>query len=447
MILHNKDQLKLMMKFYDNIKQYIRFWFFPVLFIIFVILNLCFIVLSYQNYRDHQDHKIIYSLTNTIFQVYLRKNETLQSAQQPIAHTTPSYITYLFTQKPVFLPVIELDMPAQYKKNSHLLYTDIRKQIKDGLGSLPFFSSKQVSICYADLKQCANFTIELPNRYYLYFLLLFFAIFMIIVTPLHFLYKQKLIQPFLQMQKVANKLNLSHTSSAMKPFNLKNLAQLMEQTGQKLKALMDEKIYTIKAIAHDLKTPLTKAKLYMYNQIPEEHHKELTQYYDDMEYLLGQISTYTKKYYLNEKQQRIDLVDFSESVCHEYQSNGFNVSFSTKLKSAIIKTQHKALKRVMQNLIDNALKYAGDVMVEVKQESDQLYLLFIDKGPGVPKEHLAKLCDPFYRVDCARGHDLSGSGLGLSIVKEIVTHNKAILFIENNPHSSGLIVKIIFKEL
>ncbi|WHN64815.1 HAMP domain-containing sensor histidine kinase [Cysteiniphilum sp. QT6929] len=440
-------ELKLMMNFYDNIKQYLRFWFFPILFIIFVILNLCFIVLSYQHYRDHQYHKTIYSLTNTTFQAYLHKNETLQSLQQPLAYSTPKYITYLFTKEPVFSPIIELDMPTQHRKNSHLLYTDIRKQIKSELGTLPFFSSKQVSICYADLKQCANFTIELPNRYYLYFLLLFFAIFMILVTPLHFLYKQKLVQPFLQMQKVADKLNISNAASAIKPFNLKNLVQLMEHTCQKLNALMDEKIYTIKAIAHDLKTPLTKAKLYMYNQIPEEHHGELTKYYNDMEYLLGQISTYTKKYYLNEKQQKIDLVDFSESVCHEYQLNGFNVSFSTNLKYAIIKTQHKALKRAMQNLIDNALKYAGNVMVEVQQENNQLHLLFIDKGPGVPKKHLAKLCDPFYRVDCARGHDLSGSGLGLAIVKEIVIHNKATLFIDNNPHSSGLIVKIIFREL
>ncbi|WP_119328464.1 sensor histidine kinase [Cysteiniphilum halobium] len=436
-----------MTNFYDNVKQYLRFWFFPVLFIIFVILNLFFIVLSYQHYRDHQYHKTLYSLTNTIFQVYSHQHDTLQKSHQSTTYTTPNYINYSFTKAPIFLPVIELDMPTQHRKNSHLLYTDIRKQIKNELGALPFFSSKQVSICYADLKQCANFTIELPNRYYLYFLLLLFAIFMILVTPLHFLYKQKLIQPFLQMQKVADKLNINHAASAIKPFNLKNLAQLMEQTCQKLKALMDEKIYTIKAIAHDLKTPLTKAKLYMYNQIPEEHHKELTKYYDDMEYLLGQISTYTKKYYLDEKQQKIDLVDFSESVCHEYQSNGFNVFFSTELKSAIIQTQHKALKRVMQNLIDNALKYAGDVMVKVQQENNKLCLLFIDRGPGVPKEHLAKLCDPFYRVDCARGHDLSGSGLGLAIVKEIVTHNKATLFINNNDNSTGLIVKIIFGEL
>lgn len=433
-------------KLISNGKHYLRFWAFPALLIMFVILNLFFIVLSYQQYRYHQYHKTLYSLTNTTFKVYLQQYHAQQLKFEAI-DPVPSYITYEFTAKPTFSPIIELDIPTKQQKNSHLLYTEIKNQIKNELGELPFFHSKQISICYVDLMQCANFTIELPNRYYLYFLLLTFAIFMVLIIPLHFLYSQRLLQPFLRMQQIADKLDINNNPSVIQPFNVKNLADLMEQTCHKLNKLMDEKIYTIKAISHDLKTPITKAKLYTYNQVPEKHHPELLKYYDDMEYLLTQIGHYTKKQYLNEKQHKIDVVDFSESICHEYQLNGFEVSFSTTLTTALITIQHKAFKRVMQNLIDNALKYAGSVTVMLKYDNNELCLFFTDKGPGVATEHLSKLCDPFYRVDAARSHNVSGSGLGLAIVKEILVHNQAKLVIFNNNPPPGLSVKISFSHV
>ncbi|WP_157966554.1 sensor histidine kinase [Fastidiosibacter lacustris] len=428
-----------------NIKKHLSYWFFPVLFLIFMTLNLIFIILSYQQYRDSQYHKTLHSLTNTIFQVYLRHNNALESSDQANIHRVPRYISYFFSDKPTFYPVIGLDIPTKYQKNSYFLYTDIRKQIETELGSLPFFHSKDVSICYVDLKQCANFKIELPNLYYLYFLLLLFLIFMLLLIPIHFVYKQKLVQPFLRMQALADKLNLTSGSTVTKPFNFKNLADLMEKTCSKLNTLIDEKMYTIQAISHDLKTPITKAKLYMYNNIPTKYHDELIKYYDDMEYLLAQISVYAKKTYFKEKRQKIDLIDFAESVCHEYQINGFAVSFSTTLQKAIVIFRHKALKRVVQNLIDNAIKYAGSVMVHIEESNQQLYLLFTDSGPGIANAHLTKICDPFYRVDSARSHNIPGSGLGLAIVKEILTHNNAELMIYNNENANGLTVKVAFQ--
>ena len=64
-------------------------------------------------------------------------------------------------------------------------------------------------------------------------------------------------------------------------------------------------------------------------QLPEIYHEKPLKYYADMEYLLNQISCYAKKSYDHEPRQKVDIVDFIESECHEYSSNHFDVTFNT----------------------------------------------------------------------------------------------------------------------
>lgn len=88
-----------------------------------------------------------------------------------------------------------------------------------------------------------------------------------------------------------------------------------------------------------------------------------------------------------------------------------------------------ALEQVLENLIDNALKYArrpddgedgGEIRVAARRESDRVVVTVSDDGPGVPPEHLPRLFERFYRVDAGRSRDLGGTGLGLAIVKHLV---------------------------
>lgn len=95
------------------------------------------------------------------------------------------------------------------------------------------------------------------------------------------------------------------------------------------------------------------------------------------------------------------------------------------------------LAQVFQNLVDNAIKYARagtDITVEVAPSSKRPTALAIairDHGDGIPREHLARLTERFYRVDTARSRELGGTGLGLAIVKHIVNHHRGLLEIDS----------------
>jgi len=94
------------------------------------------------------------------------------------------------------------------------------------------------------------------------------------------------------------------------------------------------------------------------------------------------------------------------------------------------------LTQVLQNLIDNALKYGErDTEVEVRAavKGDQVEMSVRDHGQGIPREHLPRLTERFYRVDAARSREMGGTGLGLAIVKHIVNRHRGKLTITSKP--------------
>jgi two-component system phosphate regulon sensor histidine kinase PhoR len=85
-----------------------------------------------------------------------------------------------------------------------------------------------------------------------------------------------------------------------------------------------------------------------------------------------------------------------------------------------------AIHQVFTNLIDNALKYAGDtkrLQIGAREDADEIEFYVRDFGPGIPSEHLPRLFERFYRVDKARSREAGGTGLGLAIVKHIVLNH------------------------
>jgi len=92
------------------------------------------------------------------------------------------------------------------------------------------------------------------------------------------------------------------------------------------------------------------------------------------------------------------------------------------------------LTQVFQNLIDNALKYGGKGQVRVAattRGAQAVSVAVTDHGPGIPREHLPRLTERFYRVDSARSRALGGTGLGLAIVKHIVSRHRGALTIDS----------------
>lgn len=92
------------------------------------------------------------------------------------------------------------------------------------------------------------------------------------------------------------------------------------------------------------------------------------------------------------------------------------------------------IMQLLQNLIENAIKYTHDntpVEVTLKVEADRLHLIVQDHGPGIAREHLPRLTERFYRIDAGRSRSTGGTGLGLSIVKHIVNRHRGTFLVES----------------
>ena len=92
-----------------------------------------------------------------------------------------------------------------------------------------------------------------------------------------------------------------------------------------------------------------------------------------------------------------------------------------------------SMKRCLANLMDNALRYGGGVVVDVVDGDDMLSVIISDSGPGIAEAELKKVFEPFYRVERSRNRSTSGTGLGLSIARSMARMHGGDVTLENRP--------------
>jgi signal transduction histidine kinase len=131
---------------------------------------------------------------------------------------------------------------------------------------------------------------------------------------------------------------------------------------------------------------------------------------------------------MNFQPSRIDSI--IRDVVMRTQLHYKNVEIKVSLPAVLVQADSVRLTQVFENLIINAIKYApgSPIIINSKQEKDDLHLTFTDSGPGVADEHLTHLFDRFYRVP---GQSASGTGLGLFICKQIILAHKGTIWVES----------------
>jgi signal transduction histidine kinase len=115
----------------------------------------------------------------------------------------------------------------------------------------------------------------------------------------------------------------------------------------------------------------------------------------------------------------VDLHSVVAQVCEDAADAGEAVTYKGRRGTTIL-GRPVALKRVVTNLVDNAVKYAGGAEVALTAEPGRVVVAVEDRGPGIPRSQREKVFEPFYRVDDSRNPDTGGAGLALSVARSIV---------------------------
>ncbi len=227
---------------------------------------------------------------------------------------------------------------------------------------------------------------------------------------------------------------------------------------QKLENIRSE---FVSNVTHELKTPLTSIKGFTdtlkSGAIKDEKVAERFLDIIDIEAerlhnLIGDILNLSE---IETMKQDICVQEyFFEDILNEViaiirpSADKKNVSISYKIDSSVSKIMMNKdrLKQILINLIDNGVKYNkidGEVNIYCRRQKDMIELQIIDNGIGIPKEHIPRLFERFYRVDKGRSRNQGGTGLGLSIVKHIVhLYNGTIEVLSEVGKGTEFIIKL-----
>jgi signal transduction histidine kinase len=135
----------------------------------------------------------------------------------------------------------------------------------------------------------------------------------------------------------------------------------------------------------------------------------------------------------------------SRSLVDEILLKYSNKKISLKCSEKILIQGRKLLiKRCLYNIIDNALKYAGNAQIQVKKNISTIEIIVDDDGPGIPANERERVLRPFYRLDKSRKISDGSVGLGLSIVQDIVNSHGGTVKLNDNPKGRGLRIILTF---
>ena len=196
----------------------------------------------------------------------------------------------------------------------------------------------------------------------------------------------------------------------------------------------------ISNISHDLKTPITAIKGYAEGVIdgvadtPEKVDRYIKTIYNkanDMEKLINELTVYSGidnnriPYHFHKIQVGEYFRDCIEEVGLDLESMNFKLDYVNLVsQDTMIIADPEQLKRVINNIINNSVKYMdkpkGEINIRILDEVDSIRVEIEDNGKGISQKDLPNIFDRFYRTDASRNSGTGGSGIGLSIVKKII---------------------------
>jgi signal transduction histidine kinase len=212
---------------------------------------------------------------------------------------------------------------------------------------------------------------------------------------------------------------------------VRDAARAFNTMQERMQRHIDSRTRVLAAMSHDLKTPLTRLRLRMATLDDTDLQARVERDLDEMENMVRGALALLRGLNDDEPAEAVDINQLLATLQGEFAEMGapFQVQGRARLLYA---GKPMALKRCLTNLISNATKFGGGVSVQVEDGSAVL-IHIRDQGPGIPPEHLARVFEPFYRVESSRNRDTGGTGLGLCIARDIAQAHGGALTLTNLP--------------
>ncbi|MFD3264263.1 sensor histidine kinase [Phenylobacterium ferrooxidans] len=244
----------------------------------------------------------------------------------------------------------------------------------------------------------------------------------VLLAPVAYIFARRLAHPFQLFAEAAEQLGRDPRGARL-PVSLKGTAEInvavtaFNDMQDRLRRYVEDRTAMVGAIAHDLRTPLTRLRFRIEN-VPEESRAKMAGDLDQMEEMISAALTFVRDASGPAERTPLELSSLLESVCDEMAETGSDTQVARGDK-VIIEGDPVALRRLFTNLLENAVKFGGRARARVYRDATSAYVEIEDDGPGIPIEDAERVFEPFYRREPSRSRQTGGIGLGLAVVRSV----------------------------
>ena len=224
------------------------------------------------------------------------------------------------------------------------------------------------------------------------------------------------------------------------PDDVRRLIAAHNALEARIAALLDEKDVMLGAIGHDLKTPLAALRVRIESVEDDAERGKMAATIEDIVRSLDDILSLARVGRPSDPLEPTELGALAAAVVEEYEDRGKPVTIADSPR-IVLPARATWLRRLLRNLIDNALRYGERARVSLVREGGFAVLRIEDDGPGIPEAEIARMLEPFTRMEASRNSATGGAGLGLTLARAVAEQHGGVLRLANRP-GGGLIASV-----
>ena len=344
----------------------------------------------------------------------------------------------------------DFKMDVQYKKDTNLNPLSFRtqrgilsKRLRQELEGLnrPFFYDisnldKGAIIALQFEKDLLIISVDKDRIYsesaFVFLLWMFFASLILLILAYYFMKGQ--IRPLKRLAIIAETFGRGLDAPELKgsgSLEIRQTTNAFNQMRTRIKRFLKQRTDMLAGVSHDLRTPLTRMKLQLSLMKNDDAKKELEHDIIEMTAMLNSYVNFVR----GEAPETIENININfliKSICN---SNISPEHIITDNYNKNIETSGRPLqiKRAIQNIIDNAKRYASKIHVDVDTNDEECFISIADNGPGIPEKNYEDVFKPFFTLDPSRNKLKGESGLGMTIARDIIrSHGGEIKLSKSN---------------
>ncbi len=247
-------------------------------------------------------------------------------------------------------------------------------------------------------------------------------------------------RPIVNLAKAAERFGRGENIDEYRPSGALEIRQAgleFDKMRKRIVRHLNQRSEMLSGISHDLRTPLTRLKLQLSFIKDEQLSKKMSLDIDEMEKMLNEYLQFTSSTYV-EKDETFDISELTENIVNKYDNDNILREIIPRI---YLNGRKNLIQRSLNNIIDNSIKYADKIKLNLYKDNYNITIIIDDDGPGIPENEYQNVFKPFYKLDKSRGDSRSSVGLGLSITSDIIKSHGGNIALEKSP-LNGLRVKV-----